>query len=92
MIPFLLNLISEKKIPPPFFSLHLTSHINLSFSPLLPSFPMAQIRLYDLELIIPEKIWSPNTCKTRYALNIKVLLFVYFIVTIRLINKNLLFT
>ena len=33
---------------------------------------MAQVRLYDLELNIPEQIWSPNTLKTRYALNYKV--------------------
>ncbi|KAG2234725.1 hypothetical protein BDF21DRAFT_392650 [Thamnidium elegans] len=32
---------------------------------------MAQIRFYDLEINQPGLIWSPNTCKTRFALNIK---------------------
>ncbi|KAI9317615.1 hypothetical protein BX666DRAFT_2121150 [Dichotomocladium elegans] len=33
---------------------------------------MTQIRLYDLELsAIPAQFWSPNTCKTRFALNFK---------------------
>ncbi|KAG0189963.1 hypothetical protein DFQ28_002661 [Apophysomyces sp. BC1034] len=33
---------------------------------------MAQVRLYDLHLPDqPRGIWSPNACKTRYALNIK---------------------
>ncbi|GAA5814529.1 hypothetical protein MFLAVUS_008026 [Mucor flavus] len=30
---------------------------------------MAQIRFYDLEINQPGLIWSPNTCKTRFALN-----------------------
>lgn len=33
---------------------------------------MAQVRLYDLHLDIPHQKWSPNTCKTRFALNLKV--------------------
>ncbi|CDS05103.1 hypothetical protein LRAMOSA07632 [Lichtheimia ramosa] len=32
---------------------------------------MAKVRFYDLELDVPELVWSPNTCKTRYALNVK---------------------
>ncbi|KAI9310875.1 hypothetical protein BX666DRAFT_2003453 [Dichotomocladium elegans] len=33
---------------------------------------MAPIRFYDLELgSIPKQFWSPNTCKTRFALNFK---------------------
>ncbi|KAI8997347.1 hypothetical protein BDB01DRAFT_770730 [Pilobolus umbonatus] len=36
---------------------------------------MSQIRLYDLELDIPKQVWSPNTCKTRYALNVKGILY-----------------
>ncbi|KAI9498662.1 hypothetical protein BDB00DRAFT_396180 [Zychaea mexicana] len=32
---------------------------------------MAHIILYDVELTTPNEIWSPNTCKTRYALNYK---------------------
>ncbi|KAI8990754.1 hypothetical protein BDF20DRAFT_840676 [Mycotypha africana] len=33
---------------------------------------MAQVRFFDLELLKkPGVIWSPNTCKTRYALNLK---------------------
>ena len=30
------------------------------------------IILYDVELTTPNEIWSPNTCKTRFALNYKV--------------------
>ncbi|KAI9258967.1 hypothetical protein BDA99DRAFT_514632 [Phascolomyces articulosus] len=30
-----------------------------------------QIILYDLELSSPKEFWSPNTCKTRFALNYK---------------------
>jgi hypothetical protein len=33
---------------------------------------MAQIKFYDLEINTPQRIWSPNTCKTRFALNYKV--------------------
>ncbi|KAG0161750.1 hypothetical protein DFQ28_005117, partial [Apophysomyces sp. BC1034] len=33
---------------------------------------MAQVRLYDLKFPDePRGVWSPNTCKTRYALNVK---------------------
>ncbi|KAI8883924.1 hypothetical protein K501DRAFT_323250, partial [Backusella circina FSU 941] len=32
---------------------------------------MAQIKFYDLELNTPQLVWSPNTCKTRFALNYK---------------------
>ncbi|KAG0165924.1 hypothetical protein DFQ28_008138 [Apophysomyces sp. BC1034] len=33
---------------------------------------MAQVRLYDLHFPDdPRGVWSPNTCKTRYALNVK---------------------
>ncbi|KAI8878501.1 hypothetical protein K501DRAFT_336708 [Backusella circina FSU 941] len=32
---------------------------------------MAQIKFYDLEINPKGLIWSPNTCKTRFALNVK---------------------
>ncbi|KAF7728516.1 hypothetical protein EC973_005920 [Apophysomyces ossiformis] len=33
---------------------------------------MAQVRFYDLQFPeSPSMVWSPNTCKTRYALNVK---------------------
>ena len=50
-----------------------TANLKVGFSLQLAKYEMTHIIFYDLELDgIPGKVWSPNTCKTRFALNFKV--------------------
>ncbi|KAF7722452.1 hypothetical protein EC973_003117 [Apophysomyces ossiformis] len=51
---------------------------------------MAQVRFYDLHF--PDelnKVWSPNTCKTRYALNVKGIPYETVFVTFEDIHKEI---